>query len=314
MLRANALRLPRGRAWLEGLGERVQRLMGQWSLTHDAAAGSWWAGHGGVVVPVTAADGRPLALKASIPEEELRSEAWALAVWAGRGAVEMVDHDGFDLLLERLVPDADLGAIPVPDACAIWGDTMRRLSLPARAGWPPFERTDAIAERWNDELPAEWDALGRPFPRSVLEAGLDVCQYRGAVSRRDADDFLVHADLHFYNVLARPGGGYAAIDPQGFVGDREFAALPMLHNRLGELPPRNQAAALRGRLRLMCAAAGLDAALAAAWSVARAVEDSLWFTRQGHAEDAERSRWVATALAGLELAGLPRAGDLKPLV
>lgn len=313
-LRSNALLLPSGRAWRAGLADHLHRVMARWSLVHDADAGTWWARHSAVVVPVLSETGRPLALKASIPDDDLLTEAWALEIWAGDGAVRMLRHEGFDLLLERLAPDADLGAVPMEEACGHWGALMARLSLPADPVWPPFGRTDALAERWNDEFPADWEELGRPFPRSVLEAALDVCQYRGAVSRRDSDDFLVHADLNYHNVLARPSGGYAAIDPQGIVGDREFAVLPMLHNRLGDLPPRNQAAALRGRLRILGSAAGIDAGLAAAWSVARAVEDTLWFTRHGRAPDAERSLWVATALAGLDVSHLPAASDLKPLV
>ena len=48
--------------------------------------------------------------------------------------------------------------------------------------------------------------LGQPFERWLLEEALAVCQTRGVVGRRSSRDVLVHADLHFGNILARPGG------------------------------------------------------------------------------------------------------------
>ena len=61
----------------------------------------------------------------------------------------------------------------------------------------------ARAEQWSDELPESWERLGRPFPRWLLEAALEVCQTRGAVGRRSGNDVLVHTDLHYLNILAR---------------------------------------------------------------------------------------------------------------
>ena len=44
--------------------------------------------------------------------------------------------------------------------------------------WRPGPSSGAI------ELPESWEQLGRPFPRWLLEAALEVCQTRGAVGRR----------------------------------------------------------------------------------------------------------------------------------
>ncbi|MCC2661146.1 MAG: streptomycin 6-kinase, partial [Arthrobacter sp.] len=46
------------------------------------------------------------------------------------------------------------------------------------------EHIAARAEQWSDDLPADWEQLGRPFPRWLLDAALEVCQTRGAVGRR----------------------------------------------------------------------------------------------------------------------------------
>lgn len=321
-LRHNAVRAPGGAAWLRNLNARLAAQCAHWNLRPVPEAGrSWFAGHAGIVVPVVDDNEKPLALKYQIPRPELATEAAALRVWSGNGAVVLIcDEPGF-LLMERLDPNRDLGGLPPSAAAEKWGSVMQQLSRPlseASASTEDvsvFDRTDAVAERWNDELPARWAEHPGLLPRRLLEAALEVCQTRGAVSRRENDDFLVHADLHYFNVLARPAmDEYVAIDPQMYVGDREFAVLPMLHNRLGDLPARNAAEALRMRCSLLSAGAGVDADLALGWAVTRAVEDVLTFTEEGLPRDAERSLWVATALSQGDTSALPGAHQLKPLV
>ena len=163
----------------------------------------------------------------------------------------------------------------------------------------------------------------RPFPRWLLEAALEVCQTRGAVGRRSGKDVLVHADLHYLNILARPGrpaparrqepggaGPYAAIDPQPMIGEAEFAVAPVAV----EQAPRVAAAGSRTGLLARCGdfrAAGLDAEAARQWSLAREVENALWYASQRHHDgDLARSLWVASTLAGRTLAGLPAPQEL----
>ncbi len=130
------------------------------------------------------------------------------------------------------------------------GRLVRSLGLTpdGRPQWREFGQVAARAEQWSDELPESWERLGRPFPRWLLEAALEVCQTRGAVGRRSGTDVLVHTDLHFLNILAVPGtaagsgpegsaaADFKAIDPQPMVGEAEFAVAPLLWNRLAELP------------------------------------------------------------------------------
>ncbi len=320
-LRHRALRLPGGQQWLQTLGERVLARCERWNLDPDpSSTRAFYTGHAGIVVPVIGSDGVPLALKYQIPEPGLATEATALHWWSGQGAVRLFkDEDGF-LLLERLDPDHDLGTVAVSEAGDIWGPLMSRLSLPAQdlpsttAGADMVERTDALAERWNDELPARWAEFPSGLPRRLLEAALELCQIRGAVGRRDNEDFLVHSDLHYFNVLQRPStGGFVAIAPRPLIGDREFAVLPMLNNRLTDLPSGDSGTALRRRLQHLCEAAGLDGELAVGWSVTRAVEDVLTSAEEGRFDDVERSLWVATALSGGDASSLPEVHLLKHL-
>jgi streptomycin 6-kinase len=334
-----------GRAWLSSLPDLTHGRLEHWELALDLAPGVLpWHGQGGMVIPVRRKDGSPAALKIAFPHDEAKAERHALSLWGGYGAVRLLESDAGTcaMLLERLDPGCSLQTVPLEEAAVVWGGLMRQLSLVPGDDpvWQEFDQIAGRAEQWSDDLPADWEQQGRPFPRWLLEAALEVCQTRGAVGRRSGRDVLVHADLHFLNVLARPGatgavgpgvegsgvggsgvhgsgvqdaGGrtFMAIDPQPMIGEPEFAVAPLLWNRLGELPRANPAAGLRQRCLDFSAAAGLDADAARQWAVVREVENALWYAaRPGHQGDLARSLWVASTLAGRPLADLPAAHDL----
>lgn len=312
---------PGGRRWLATLPGLLDAALERWELVLDLAPGAEpWTGHAAVVVPVRTSTGARAALKISYPYEEARLEATALRLWNGRGTVRLLAADQRDcaVLLERLDAGRPLHSLPMDESVAVWGLLMRQLSVAAgdEPDWAAFPHIAAAAERYTDELPARWETLGRPFPLWLLEAALEVCQTRGIVGRRSSRDVLVHTDLHFMNVLGRlDAPGFVAIDPQAAIGDAEFAVAPCLWNRITDLPRRAPEAGLRARCTDLCAAAGLDAGVAAEWAVVREVENALEYLARGdRREDAQRSLWVAATMAGRVVPGLPSAHELKPLV
>jgi streptomycin 6-kinase len=325
-LAARYARTSAGRAWLASLPDLIQGRLEGWKLTPELLPDALpWNGHGGIVIPVRQSDGFPAALKISFPHDEARVERHALALWEGRGAVALLASDAGTcaMLLERLDGERSLTVVPIEDAVVVWAGLVRQLSLPPddRPQWFEFEHIAARAEQWSDDLPADWEQLGRPFPRWLLEAALEVCQTRGAVGRRSARDVLVHTDLHYLNVLARPAhpavnglptaAGYAAIDPQPMIGEPEFAVAPLLWNRLSDLPLDDPAAGLRRRCAEFSSAAGLDPDVARQWGIAREVANALGYAgRPDHGGDLARSLWVASTLAGKTLDGLPSAHRL----
>jgi streptomycin 6-kinase len=267
-------------------------------------------------------------LKVAYPHDEAIVERHALTLWAGDGAVRLLaaDADARALLLERLDAARSLQDLPVEAAVPVWGELVRRLSLvpDGKPEWHELGHVAARAEQWSDELPERWEQHGRPFPRWLLEAALEVCQTRGAVGRRSGKDVLVHTDLHFLNILARgqsgvqassasasSAAGYAAIDPQPMIGEAEFAVAPLLWNRITELSRADPEQGLLERCRDFSAAAGLDAEAARQWSVAREVHNALLYASNPRRDGGlARSLWVASTLAGRTLPGLPAAHDL----
>jgi streptomycin 6-kinase len=255
-------------------------------------------------------------------------ERFALRLWDGNGAVRLLESDAgtCSMLLERLDACRSLEDVPLDAAAAVWGGLTRQLGLRPdhRPEWQEFDHVAARAEQWSDDLPADWEQLGRPFPRWLLEAALEVCQTRGAVGRRAGTDVLVNTDFHYLNILARTEDqglavatagsaacGFAAIDPQPMIGEAEFSVAPLLWNRIRDLPRSDPRRGLLERCRDFSEAAGLDAEAARQWSLAREVENALSYaSRPHHGGDLARSLWVASTLAGRTLDGLPAAHDL----
>ncbi|MCZ2404983.1 aminoglycoside resistance protein [Paenarthrobacter sp. Z7-10] len=308
------------RAWLAGLPALVSECLQRWNLRVTLAPGQEpWNGSAGIVVPVLDDDGAPAVLKVAFPYAETLLEPVALRLWAGNGAVRLLhaDEQRCAMVLERMDAGRWLHSVPMDEATAVWGSLVRQLSLVPddRPDWAALPHIAETAERWSDDLPAEWERLGRPFDRWLLETALEVCQTRGAVGRRVAKDVLVHSDLHYMNILGRSGtDDYAAIDPQPTIGEAEFGVAPCLWNRIPDLSRTDPQPALRARCAELSSAAGLDGELARQWSIAREVDNALWyFSKPGHGGDAARSLWVASTLAGRTLDGLPTAHQLKTL-
>lgn len=100
----------------------------------------------------------------------------------------------------------------------------------------------------------------------------------------------MNEDLHYENVLAGTREPWLVIDPKPVAGDLEFGVIPLLWNRMEE-------STLDDRLAALVAVAGLDAELARAWTLVRAVVNFLWAVEadDGFAASLlEIAQWSAT--------------------
>ncbi|MFE7801279.1 aminoglycoside phosphotransferase family protein [Nocardia sp. NPDC057440] len=267
---------PEAEAWLDRLPEQAAEYADRWQVR---IVGEPMHGYAGIVLPVLGNDGTPAVLKLSYITPETRDEPLALAAWQGQGAAQLLDSDPEHgvLLLERLDPSRSLETEPIDAAVPIIAGLLRRLAIPAPSGLSRDLRTEA--ERWAEELPSEWERLGSPFPRKMLDAAVEVCRQLGPT----ADRLLVNEDLHFENVLGGFRETWQVIDPQPLVGDLEFTMLSLLWNRRTE-------SALDDRFAAVVDIAGLDAERARAWTLLRAVQNWLWFVED---EDTEDFGWPA---------------------
>jgi streptomycin 6-kinase len=271
--------------WLRTVPGLVEEAVGQWHLEvdNDEVMHGWFA----VVVPVHRGN-EACVLKVSRLTEAVEAEALALSAWAGRGAVRLLEADPAAgvLLLERLNPGRTLFDLPWPSAARVAAALLSRLaSVPAPAGVPSLRQVAATIAR---ELPGRNHRAGRPIPKPYLAAAVGLARELA----KQAGDRLVHADLHYGNVLAGEREPWLAIDPRAVAGDPEHAVPELLWTRLDEVGP----AGLPRLLAILTAEGGLDPELARHWSIVRCADYWLWALENGLTDDPRRCERIIEIL------------------
>lgn len=241
-------------------------------------------GSAGEVRSVTRADGTPAVLKISKPHREARYEADALAAWNGRGAIRLLDRDdtGWAMLLERCEPGTTLAAAGPTVALDVLVELLPRLWITADG---PFDTLADESRLWLEDLPREWEQSGRGYDRRLLDAALELLAW---LPGSQGEQVLVNQDLHGDNVLAAEREPWLLIDPKPLLGEREFAAAPIV--RSGELG-FTRAAAL-GRLDRLCGDLGLDRDRAKGWTIAQTMAWVMDEDGQPWAGSLELVRWL----------------------
>lgn len=285
-LRSGVGRTPEGAAWLARLPRLVGRAVRRWGLglgdPFASGSASWCA-------PARDAAGRDLVLKVSFPHDEARHEAAVLRAWDGRGAPALVDaHEGdWALLLGRVRPGTPMRAVRTPATrrLAEAADLLRVLhAAPAPAGLPALADVagglaDLVAERAGRAVRA-----GVRLDPGLLRAA--DATLRGAGGPGAPGAVTLHGDANPGNLLLAGGGAAAgaawvAIDPKALTGDPAYDVWPLLEQVADPWGAPDPARTLRDRLLLVAEHAGLDAAGAARWAVARGTEAALWAWHHG---------------------------------
>lgn len=270
-------------AWLE----RVPALLARWRETWSLRLGEpYAAGAAGFVVRADLPDGTPGVLKLVYPHREAEHEADALQLWEGEGAVRLLARDpgGWAMLIERCVPGTRIAdALDGEAALDAIVELLPRLWKPAAE---PFRSLADEAAWWVDCLSADWERLGRPFERRLVEAAVDALE---SLAVTQGEQVLLHQDLHGENVLAAEREPWLAIDPKPLVGEREFSLAPIVRSfELG----KGRRGVLR-RLDRLTSELGLDRERARGWAIGQTVAwalDSSYVARH-----ADTARWLLEA-------------------
>jgi streptomycin 6-kinase len=285
-----------GDRWVAGLPGLAAAWLERWQLSLDGPAAS---GAVALVLPVRRADGMPAALKLQPVDDETVSEGTALKLWSGHGAVGLLEHDpdSGTLLLERLDASRSLlSGVEDREATTVIAGLLARLN--AVAAPSGVRRLSDVAGATLALLPK---ALRRAADADEQQL-LRTCA--GLLSELLAEplaDRLLHWDLHHSNVLATlDGRGWRAIDPKPLAGDPGFELLPALWNRWEDVVASGDVlAAVRGRFDLMTEVMGLERERAAAWTLARVLQNVCWDLTSGRAATfGPEHRAVAEALLG----------------
>jgi streptomycin 6-kinase len=260
--------VPGGAEWLRGLPDLAEACAADWGLTLDEPFGSAYAS---LAVPAVTADGTRVVLKLNPADRESDHEADALAVWDGDAAARLLAHDPARraLLIERLDPGDPLWTVPDEDeANRIAAGLLRRLWRPPPEHHP-FRRLADDAAWWAGYLVPRFEALGRPFERSLLDRAV---RSAAELSARPPDEVVLHQDLHGGNILRAGREPWLVIDPKPLVGERAFDLASLLRDRRSDLardpwPSRR----LRRRLDMLSSEVGVDRERARGWGVVHAL-------------------------------------------
>ena len=143
-----------------------------------------------------------------------------------------------------------------------------RLHVPAI---PQLRPLTAYVARWSSDLAVL--PRSAPLPRRLVEQA-------SSLGRSFVDDpasvgTMIHADLHYENVLAADREPWLAIDPKPVSGDPHYELAPMLWNRWAELAG-DVRGGVRRRFHTLVDAAGLDEDRARDWVVVRMLHNAMW--------------------------------------
>ncbi len=279
-----------GPDWLGRLPETIAHFAERWSLSIAAPfldlSYAW-------VAPARRADGTDAVLKLAVPTPELRTEAEALRLFAGEGAVRLleVDPDAGALLLERLRPGALLADLDDERATEITARAMRRLWRPV-----PDIHSFPTAERWGlgfERHRARHGGASGPLPARLFSRAETLF---GELLASSGERVLLHGDLHHSNVLSAEREPWLVIDPKGVVGEREYEVGAFLRN---EFEAAEDPAALQARrLNQFAILLGCDRERLRTWGFAQAVLSACW-SDEDHGGGWESAIACAELLDGL---------------
>jgi streptomycin 6-kinase len=253
-----------GAAWLDSLPRLAEECAERWSLRLGEAFS-----HGNIslTVPATRSDGEQAVLKLNFPEEESEHEADALEHWRGEGAVRLLeaDRERNALLVERAQPGTPLWDVADDEeATMIAASVVRRLWRHAPPDGHSFRLLADEAEEWVARIRSDWNALGRPFERRLVDMAADSAR---ELAGSQPEVVVCHQDLQGSNVLRAQREPWLAIDPKPIVGEPAFDVASLVRDRRWSI----RGAVIRRRLDLLAAELGLEHQRMQGWALVHAL-------------------------------------------
>ncbi|WP_246002557.1 aminoglycoside phosphotransferase family protein, partial [Allorhizocola rhizosphaerae] len=163
---------------------------------------------------------------------------------------------------------------------------IRQLAVPSPPG---LRALPGMAHDIAAGLPKRNADLGGPVPAPWLDRA---CGLGRELASRPAG-LLIHADLHYGNILAGDRLPWLAVDPRPVDGDPAFSIPELMWTRAGELSTDHDVHRL---LATLAQAAEVDQEAAHGWTIVRCVDYWLWGLQHGLTIDPARCERVLTAL------------------
>ncbi|KQX64900.1 MULTISPECIES: aminoglycoside phosphotransferase family protein [unclassified Paenibacillus] len=228
------------------------------------------------VAPAIREDGTEVVIKLVVPGDEFVSEVETLKLYNGNGIVKIIDVDiakGI-LILERLIPGQTLASLENEEEAAhIASQVMKKLWIPAPSNSSSIPTTMNMEEKLINIYKRNTEGLG-PITKEILQEAVDT--YRSMNAMPDKP-FLLHGDLHHYNILMAAREPWLAIDPKGLIGDREYDVIQYLLNKL---PIGDSTHVIEKRIDIFVKELNLDKKRLISWGFAHSVLATCWSVQE----------------------------------
>ena len=164
--------------------------------------------------------------------------------------------------------------MPLGRRLEILCDAAARVWRPAPDAGLPTGRTKA--EWLAAFITATWERLDRPCPERTVAHALD-CAARRSAAHDDERAVLVHGDVHQWNALRAPDGGFRLVDPDGLLAEAEYDLGVLMREDPEDLLGGDP----RTRSRWLAARTGLSETAIWQWGVAERVSTGLLLSEIG---------------------------------
>jgi streptomycin 6-kinase len=210
-------------AWLDQLPALVASLESRWRITVGRA---YPDATEAFVAEATTDGGEQAVLKLVVPRGDkghgyAADEIAVLRLVDGDGCVRLLRHDETQgaMLVAKLGPSMFELKLPIHERHQILCDLAARIWRPAPDSALPTGGQKG--RRLSEMIVSTWERLGHPCPQATVEHALD-CAARRTRSHDDSRAVLVHGDIHQWNALATPDGGFLLVDPDGLLAEPEY--------------------------------------------------------------------------------------------
>jgi streptomycin 6-kinase len=291
---------PEAHAWIAQLPTLADEFLSRWALV---PTGRFAHGMASLALPVRRADGSSAVLKLQQLRAETKDAATGLRAWNGLGAVRLLDYDddSATMLLEQLDAARPLSTVhDDTSATQILGELTARLNaVPAPSG---LRRVADLAANALEAAPFAVENLHDPEQQRLIRAcaAATTDLLADPSTQQPHQDRLLHWDLYDGNVLAGGREPWLAIDPEPVSGDPGYELFPILENRWDVLAATGSESAVHDtvlrRFDQLTETTGQDRHRAAAWTLARILQEAVWAAEDGKPELEPSQSAVAAAL------------------
>jgi len=257
----------KGEIWLENFEDLCNRCEIRWNMKILSPFELSY----NFVAPILIDGQKNAVIKLSVPNEEFNSEVEALREFKDNEFVKVIDSDLNEgiLILEQLLPGDTLATIEnEQEAMGIAVKVMKNLwkAAPKSTKIPSIISRENSLSRIVEKFP---NGIG-PISKEMLLDAFDIFR---EMNRTQSTKYLLHGDLHHYNILNAGENSWKVIDPKGLIGEREYDIIQFL---LNNLEGKDIFTTLENRIDLLVKELNLNKERVLLWGYSHAVLSTCW--------------------------------------